>query len=201
MLSYGRPRGREQLRSTWARTSGSFPSSWREAWDPRDRFSVLSQHRTQEERFNVSLIATDWTSIVDVRGDAVAATNGVQTFYATPATTSVANSLIPPTGHWHALTVKTVSIDSATAPVADVSCLKIDAEGAELDVLRGARETILRSRPAIALDVHPASLRSAGLQTADVYDFVRDIGYQIPRDSPLTSKNDGGPFDVLLVPE
>ena len=48
--------------------------------------------------------------------------------------------------------------------------IKIDVEGAELDVLRGARETIRRTRGRLALfvEMHPSIWRRSGLTIADV---------------------------------
>lgn len=48
--------------------------------------------------------------------------------------------------------------------------IKIDVEGAELDVLRGARETIARTRGRLALfvELHPAQWRSLGIARGDV---------------------------------
>jgi FkbM family methyltransferase len=57
--------------------------------------------------------------------------------------------------------------------------LKIDVEGAELELLQGARAVLETSHPSILLSVH-----SDGLRT-DCLSFLREIGYQafIPLDS------------------
>jgi len=61
-----------------------------------------------------------------------------------------------------AIEVKIDTLDHALAPGTRVDFIKIDVEGAELLVLRGARETILRTRPVIVFE--------HGLGAADHYE-------------------------------
>jgi FkbM family methyltransferase len=53
------------------------------------------------------------------------------------------------------------------------SLIKIDVEGAELDVLRGGRKTIGLHQPAILLETHGADL------ARDVYDFFMLFNYEV----------------------
>jgi len=48
--------------------------------------------------------------------------------------------------------------------------VKIDVEGAELDVLRGARETVRRTRGRLALfvEIHPSLWRRSGSSSVDL---------------------------------
>ncbi|HEX8639156.1 MAG TPA: FkbM family methyltransferase [Pyrinomonadaceae bacterium] len=70
--------------------------------------------------------------------------------------------------------VPTVSLDEIAAKlnlVPDV--MKIDVEGAEMEVFRGGRETLKKARPAIFLSTHSPQLRT------DCLSFLREIGYKI----------------------
>ena len=55
--------------------------------------------------------------------------------------------------------------------------LKLDVEGSEISVLRGARRTIAATKPAILAEVNPESLAAAGASTADLVRLLRELGY------------------------
>ena len=55
--------------------------------------------------------------------------------------------------------------------------IKIDVEGAEIDVLRGSAQTLARSRPLIYLSVHPAHLVRMGESVEALERLIDEIGY------------------------
>lgn len=57
--------------------------------------------------------------------------------------------------------------------------IKIDTEGSELFVLKGARDVLAKSRPLLFLSIHPSHLRSLGQSTEEVVDLLVDVGYEI----------------------
>jgi hypothetical protein len=58
--------------------------------------------------------------------------------------------------------------------------MKIDVEGAELDVLVGATQFIERVQPrAIFLEVIDSHLRKFGASSQQVIDFLRERGYDL----------------------
>jgi FkbM family methyltransferase len=59
--------------------------------------------------------------------------------------------------------------------------IKVDVEGAELDVLRGARETIRRCRRELALfvEMHPTVWRAIGVARAEIMDELAQQSLQV----------------------
>ncbi len=103
--------------------------------------------------------------------------------------------------------VETTTLDQVLADAAPPSLVKIDVEGMELEVMRGARELLCGdSPPLIVFEAHPDHLRAAGTDYATVRAFLADNGgYEIyalgrrglrtePADAPGPS-----PVDVLAA--
>lgn len=55
--------------------------------------------------------------------------------------------------------------------------LKIDTEGAELAVLRGARATLEKYRPVVMLEIHPA-WQPDGIDASEVEALMQEAGYE-----------------------
>lgn len=60
-----------------------------------------------------------------------------------------------------------------------VDAIKIDVEGAELDVLEGASGLIRDFRPIVVMEMNDGPLRAAGRSVAEVLQFWRDHGYRM----------------------
>lgn len=56
--------------------------------------------------------------------------------------------------------------------------MKIDVEGAELEVLKGGRQTLERLHPFIWFEMNPAAQRMAGHDQEDIYSLLDTLGYQ-----------------------
>lgn len=78
------------------------------------------------------------------------------------------------------LTVRTERLDDALPPDARPALIKIDVEGAELPVMRGAVETISRHRPLIIFEHGIGAADRYGYGSGDVHDLLcAELGMRI----------------------
>ena len=60
-----------------------------------------------------------------------------------------------------------------------IDLIKIDIEGAEVDFLQGAEQTIARFRPVLVIEVNPSTLQRFGKTAADVIKLLGQYRYQM----------------------
>jgi FkbM family methyltransferase len=92
--------------------------------------------------------------------------------------------------------VRTQSIDSWMLEHPDLvpDAMKIDVEGHEFEVLKGARETLRRYKPTLVVECHCSSWAELGVSRGEFVELVRSLGY------PKITKPDGQPVDLLTEP-
>jgi hypothetical protein len=59
-----------------------------------------------------------------------------------------------------------------------VDVIKIDVEGAELQVLKGATETLKAFRPKIVMEINPSALAAADTSPLELVDFLNSFDYK-----------------------
>lgn len=115
---------------------------------------------------------------------AVGRTVGQATLYEYESFHGGASSLRPETRtagpHDHETTVPVDSIDRyvASCGIQRVDFIKIDVEGAELEVLEGAGQTLGDYRPALFIEASPQTLAAFGSTVDDLLAVVTAIGYE-----------------------
>jgi FkbM family methyltransferase len=147
----------------------------------------------------------DCGDIVEIRGEAVSSKRGETVFYDTGSEISNANSLVRSELSKTEIPITLISVDEFVRERGlNVSCIKIDVEGAELDVLIGAREVFTTQRPTARLGLHPIFIEKNGQSLGEIWDLVAeyklDMGFDGTRPTRewFTSQTDL--FDVNLIP-
>ncbi|HEX4353691.1 MAG TPA: FkbM family methyltransferase [Polyangiales bacterium] len=77
------------------------------------------------------------------------------------------------------ITVEQQSLDDAIGDDAIVDFIKIDVEGGELFVLKGATRVLERCEPTLLFESTASGLAAWGLSPDDLFQFLSEHGYQI----------------------
>ena len=137
---------------------------------------------------------------------AVGEKRGTTKFYIADAAGDNSNSLVNYGDNIHKeYSVSVESVDEFTKEKGvKVDFLKIDAEGAELSVLKGAKNVLTQQKPICILAMHPASILKFGDTNESIWDYIQTFGYSIwYRDKPIGKKDfceKKELFDVHLLP-
>jgi FkbM family methyltransferase len=161
-------------------------------------------------REHVALADTPWTSVHEA-----ALHDGTETSMTLHLPDQLGWSTLRP-DHWVAsqrhVSVSAVSLDavleSEGIAAREVSFIKLDVEGAELDAVRGASATLADSRAALLVEFYPSRMRLLGEEPDEFLGHMSGLGYQCMLPSlqrggrvhlrPLDTRHDGD-GDVLFV--
>jgi len=83
-----------------------------------------------------------------------------------------------------------------------IDVIKVDVEGAELAVLRGAETTILREKPAIIFEANAETCKAAGYSVENLCDWLLQRGYALERigqNGDLAPVSEQVPFSNILA--
>jgi FkbM family methyltransferase len=114
---------------------------------------------------------------VQVREVCCGATAGQADFYCLPGQVEGTNGLVPVPGFERQSAEVTTVDDEAQRLGCAPTLIKIDVEGAEWDVLRGAIGVLTRNKPVLLLSLHPQALVQQGWSAEGVLDWLRELGY------------------------
>ena len=74
--------------------------------------------------------------------------------------------------------IETVSVDGLIEKnLAPPDIMKIDVEGHEFEVLKGARKLLSAKKPLLSLELHPGLLRQRGTSALAIAEFLEEAGY------------------------
>lgn len=136
---------------------------------------------------------------IEVVDQAVSDQKGEAVFYA--HSTSGENSLNPGfakrLSEAQAVKVPVTTVDefcekNKIAP----TLLKIDVEGFEIHVLRGAQETLLRHRPSLVIEMHPMFWKEIGVTIEEIRIFFSKLDYRI---TPLEGQSPLSEFGHIAL--
>jgi FkbM family methyltransferase len=142
--------------------------------------------------------------------DAISESRGTVKFYISTIEGNNSNTLIKYRGEAAAeqmLEVNTISIDEfkSSRNIPRLDFIKIDAEGAELKVLKGAKNTFLKDRPVAILAIHPNAIIAGGDTLEQIWDFITTLRYKVVYDSKELNRESfcsiSDLFDVHLTPQ
>ena len=114
-----------------------------------------------------------FSGIPEIREEAVWNVSGQSGFFSSNFPGDAGNSLIGDIQHPVRFDVRTVRLDDI--PHSRVDAIKIDAEGAELQILDGSRALIMNHRPAVLLSVHPLQIKRSGKSLGELWDIMESL--------------------------
>lgn len=91
--------------------------------------------------------------------------------------------------------VPATTLDSYLAKeksITGVDLIKIDVEGFEMSVLRGAEQTLLKYKPKLVVEVDDKNLTKQGATTDDLVTFLRRLDYSLIDLSTMKEFSSGG---------
>lgn len=124
---------------------------------------------------------------------------GATGFFLSPGTYGSSLYRRPSMASLHRIEIEATTVDAEVGPADDL-VLKIDAEGAELDVLGGAQRTLEGARRAtVHIEMNPDALEEAGRSPGELVRALRELRLELWRIDqaaealvPLTGDDTGG---------
>ena len=163
-------------------------------------FEILSENVSRNDLSNVVLV-----------NGALASEPGTMSLYRVPGHPALASlSSSNARSSSERVEVEVTTLDSALADlgIERVDVMKLDTQGAEIDILRGARETIERARPTMFVEYWPTGLSGMGHEPDELLAHFEEWGYEfslvsapderIDRAEVVRLSENGGGVDLLL---
>jgi FkbM family methyltransferase len=150
-----------------------------------------------------------WNNVRNVRleNKAVGKTEMEMMFYFKLESGSVSNSLISyKENEGKSYKVDVVSLDNyKKTNDLKFDFIKLDVEGSEIDVLKGASSVIKNDRPILLIAVHPLIIQENKQNHSEIFEILESFNYSIYYNGNLISKEyfnvKMNLFDVICIPK
>ena len=130
------------------------------------------------DQFRMSVQANNHKN-VEISNMALGAKSAVMKLEIMPGNVG-GSSLVKNIGSGHSECVKVSTLDNELADFEDISVIKIDVEGYEYEVLKGAQETIKKYKPTIIMEFSPSVYgRQKVNNSRNILSLLLDHKYQI----------------------
>ncbi len=116
---------------------------------------------------------------VDVREVALGDLSGTVDFFLNRRASGFSGLAKHGSGTFDVIRVQRATLDDSVPQDRRFGFVKIDVEGAELMVFRGATRFLARDRPAILFECGPSGSRAFGHEPSEVYEFLASRSYSI----------------------
>lgn len=149
----------------------------------------------------------NFSEIIECINEAVSDVDGEINFFISETEGSNANSMVNrPENKRTGVKIKTITIDSFIKKknITKIDIIKIDAEGVEYSVLKGAKQTLKNIKPKLILAIHPALIINNKNSLSEIFDLITELNYRTEYKNKVLdkkqfcSKEDF--FDVHLFP-
>ena len=154
---------------------------------PAGRVIAVEPNPSTLKRLRDNIAASGWLNVT-VEPVACGAASGRLRLYLGPETNTGVASLSKENAVAHGGSGQTVDVDILRLDdivtrqgLNRIDVIKIDTEGAETQVLTGARESILRFHPVIVLETIESQLVNMGSSKAELESLLRSYGYHQTR--------------------
>lgn len=142
------------------------------AFEPMDEvFAQLKENISLNPNYNDTIHAiqmglSDNPGEINLYGKK-GSNEGVNTIYPTPE---------------HTFLIQKIKLDTLDNQLENlnsgqVDLIKIDVEGAELQVLKGATKSLAQYRPFLIIEINKEACKSAGYEAQDILEFLMNFGY------------------------
>jgi FkbM family methyltransferase len=169
------------------------------AFEPAPKTNNLLKH---------TITINKMQNTIHSRKEAIGEADGVTFFNISDLEADNSNSLVAykTDRELRKVEINLMSIDSFVSKYTlnKVNFIKIDAEGYELDVLKGAQQTLKTLKPTVILALHPAGINANGDTLEQIFDLIQSLSFtmflvkkKISREEFCSQTN---LFDVHLVP-